>query len=151
LGWETSEAAEADRRSVYIFIKRSVAVPELEMLDSPDTTSSCEHRRVSITGPQALTFLNGDFTHAQAERLAGRILREAGTDRPAQVRLAFQLALNRPPTADQHKEALRFLEKQASQVMAETSAPNAEPDANLRALQAFCLVLLNMNEFFYLS
>ena len=151
LGWETSEAAEADRRSVYIFIKRSVAVPELEMLDSPDTTSSCEHRRVSITGPQALTFLNGDFTHAQAERLAGRLLREAGTDRPAQVRLAFQLALNRPPTAEQQQEALRFLEKQVSQVMAETPSPDAQAEANLRALQAFCLVLLNMNEFFYLS
>ncbi len=151
LGWETSEATEADRRSVYIFIKRSVAVPELEMLDSPDTTSSCEHRRVSITGPQALTFLNGDFTHTQAERLAGRLLREAGTDRSAQVRLAFQLALNRPPAAEQQQEALRFLEKQASQVMAETLAPDAQADANLRALQAFCLVLLNMNEFFYLS
>ena len=151
LGWETSEAAEADRRSVYIFIKRSVAVPELEMLDAPDNTSSCEHRRVSITGPQALTFLNGDFTHAQAKRLAERLLREAGADRLAQIRLAFQLALNRPPTADQHKEALRFLEKQASQVMAETSASNEEAVANLRALQAFCLVLLNMNEFFYLS
>ena len=151
LGWETSESAEADRRSVYIFIKRSVAVPELEMLDAPDNTSSCEHRRVSITGPQALTFLNGDFTHAQAKRLAERLLREAGADRIAQIRLAFQLALNRPPTADQRKEALRFLEKQASQVMAETPISKADVDANLRALQAFCLVLLNMNEFFYLS
>ena len=151
LGWETSEAAEADRRSVYIFIKRSVAVPELEMLDAPDNTSSCEHRRVSITGPQALTFLNGDFTHAQAKRLAERLLREAGADRLAQIRLAFQLALNRPPTADQRKEALRFLEKQASQVMADIPVSNTDVDVNLRALQAFCLVLLNMNEFFYLS
>ena len=35
--------------------------------------------------------------------------------------------------------------------MAEAPAPDAQAEANLRALQAFCLVLLNMNEFFYLS
>ena len=151
LGWDTSDPDEAARRSIYIFIKRSVAVPELEMLDAPDNTSSCEARRVSITGPQALTFLNGDFTHAQAERLAERLRREAGGDQRAQVRLAFKLVLNRPPTAEQHAEALRFLEEQAAQIQSETVDSNEYVDTNLRALAAFCLVLLNMNEFFYLS
>jgi len=151
LGWDTSDAEESARRSVYIFIKRSVAVPELEMLDVPDNTSSCESRRVSITGPQALTFLNGDFTHAQAKRLAERLRREAGKDRRAQIRLVFQLALNRQPTDDQLSEALRFIERQAAQVMTETADSNVYVDTNLHALQAFCLVLLNMNEFFYLS
>ena len=151
LGWETSDAAESSRRSIYVFIKRSLAVPELEMLDAPDNSSSCEHRRVSITGPQALTFLNGDFTNEQARLLAQRLRREAGGDTQAQIRLAFQLALSRPPSDEQIEEASRFLAKQAAQVKSDSAAPASELDAGLKSLEAFCLVLLNMNEFFYLS
>ncbi|HUG80564.1 MAG TPA: PSD1 and planctomycete cytochrome C domain-containing protein [Bryobacterales bacterium] len=151
LGWETSDAAESSRRSIYVFIKRSLAVPELEMLDAPDNSSSCEHRRVSITGPQALTFLNGDFTNEQARLLAQRLRREAGSDNQAQIRLAFQLALSRPPSDEQIEEASRFLAKQAAQVTSDSAAPASELDVGLKSLEAFCLVLLNMNEFFYLS
>ena len=59
-GWGKSDEREQARRSIYIFAKRSLAVPELELLDAPDTTSSCERRMVSTTGPQALTFLQRD-------------------------------------------------------------------------------------------
>ena len=65
-GWGKSDLPEQSRRSIYIFAKRSLGVPELEILDAPDTTSSCERRTVSTTGPQALTFLNGTFIHEQA-------------------------------------------------------------------------------------
>lgn len=151
LGWDTSDDDESSRRSIYVFIKRSLAVPELEMLDAPDNTSSCEHRRVSITGPQALTFLNGDFTNEQAKLLADRLLRESGGEQRAQVRHAFHLALGRPPTQAQIQEALNFLEKQAAQVKSDSAVPVSKREAKLKALEAFCLVLLNMNEFFYLS
>ena len=68
------------RRSIYIFAKRSLAVPELELLDAPDTTGSCDRRMVSTTGPQALTFLNGLFIHQQANAFASRLIDEAGPD-----------------------------------------------------------------------
>ena len=71
-------SANNARRSIYIFAKRSLAVPELELLDAPDTTSSCERRIVSTTGPQALTFLNGAFIHEQARHFAARLVAEAG-------------------------------------------------------------------------
>jgi hypothetical protein len=151
LGWETSESDEASRRSVYVFIKRSLAVPELEMLDTPDTTSSCEHRRVSITGPQALTFLNGVFTNQQAKLLADRLLREAGADQRAQVGHAFNLVLGRPPTDDQVRQALTFLEEQSRQIKSDLETPPNEQDVHRKALKALCLVLFNMNEFFYLG
>ena len=35
-----ADEEQVERRSVYIFVKRSLAVPELEVLDAPDTTSS---------------------------------------------------------------------------------------------------------------
>ena len=64
-GWGKSDEHEQRPRSIYIFAKRSLGVPEIELLDAPDSTSSCEQRIVSTTGPQALAFLNGAFIHEQ--------------------------------------------------------------------------------------
>jgi len=130
-GWGKSDERQQARRSVYIFVKRSLAVPELDLLDAPDTTSSCEARPVSTTAPQALTFLNGAFANEQARHLADRLRREAGDDPAAQVRRAFELALCRPPRDEEVKTSVAFLERQR--------------------LEAFCLVVLNLNEFVYLD
>ena len=109
LNWGEPDPEQNLRRSIYIFVKRSLAVPELELLDSPDTTSSCEQRRVSTTGPQALTFLNGDFAHEQARRLARRVMSATGDERDNQVRGAFRMGLSRGPRPDELKAALDFL------------------------------------------
>jgi hypothetical protein len=130
-GWGKSDEGQQARRSVYVFVKRSLAVPELELLDAPDTTSSCEARPVSTTAPQALTFFNGSFANEQAAHLAQRLRREVGSDPAAQVRRAFELALCRPPRDAELKAAVSFLGRQR--------------------LEAFCLVVLNLNEFVYLE
>ena len=72
-----------------------MGVPELEALDAPDTNSSCERRSVSTTGPQALTFLNGDFAWKQARHLQERVSEEAGVDPVKQISRVFQLVLGR--------------------------------------------------------
>jgi hypothetical protein len=143
-GWGKSDERQASRRSIYIFVKRSLAVPELDLLDAPDTTSSCEQRPVSTTGPQALTFLNGAFTHEQARHFARRLLREAGPDPAAQVDRAFRLALARPPRPEELAAARGFLDRQRR--LLEKEAPNAPPEAPLAALG---VVLFNTNEFVY--
>ncbi len=130
-GWGKSDERQQARRSVYVFVKRSLAVPELDLLDTPDTTSSCEARPVSTTAPQALTFLNGAFANEQAGHFAARLRREAGADPAAQVRWAFELALCRPPRDEELKASVAFLGRQR--------------------LEAFCLVVLNLNEFVYLD
>jgi hypothetical protein len=130
-GWGKSDERQQARRSVYIYVKRVLAVPELELLDAPDTTTSCEARPVSTTAPQALTFLNGAFANEQAGRFAERLRREAGDDPAAQVRRAFELALCRPPRDEELKTSVAFVERQR--------------------LEAFCLVVLNLNEFVYLD
>jgi hypothetical protein len=151
-GWGKSDEHQAARRSVYIFVKRVLAVPELELLDSPDTTSSCEQRPVSTTAPQALTFLNGDFMRGQARYFAVRLVREAGTDAAAQVRRAFELALNRKARAEELELALNFLKDQKRQISADAADGGpAVPDPGRQALEGFCLVLLNTNEFVYLN
>jgi hypothetical protein len=144
-GWGKSEEREAARRSVYLFVKRSLPVPELEVLDTPDTTFSCEQRPISTTAPQALTFLNGDFINQQARYFAARLEREAGSEANAQVRQAFVLGLCRPPKPEEERAALTFLARQQRQIEAE----GLPGDAQKKALEAFCLVLLNTNEFVY--
>jgi Protein of unknown function (DUF1553)/Protein of unknown function (DUF1549) len=151
-GWGKSDDREQSRRSIYIFAKRSLAVPELELLDAPDTTNSCERRMVSTTGPQALTFLNGEFVHQQAGYFASRLVALAGPTQRDQVEQAFVLALGRPPRAFETQAALEFLEKQERQIRADaagTQSSVAGVDARRKALEAFCLVVLNMNEFVY--
>jgi hypothetical protein len=147
-GWGKSDARQSARRSIYVFAKRSLALPELELLDTPDSTSPCEQRITSTTAPQALTFLNGTFMHEQAAHLAARLQREAGDDSAAQIRHAFELALCRPPSIEEMRLAETFLAKQRWQIESESTAGS---DARQRALAAFCLVLLNTNEFAYLD
>jgi hypothetical protein len=149
-GWGKSDDRQAARRSIYIFSKRSLAVPELEVLDAPDTTSSCEQRDVSTTGPQALIFLNGDFTRERAQHLAARLRQESGSDRERQIRNAYELAFGRKPNSQETAAALRFLANHQKQIEIDGNAAG-QTDAATGALQAFCLVVLNSNEFFYLE
>ena len=151
-GWGKSDEKQAARRSVYIFVKRSLAVPELEVLDTPDTTSSCEQRLVSTTGPQALTFLNGEFAHRQARHFAKRLTSHAGPSAKEQIEKAFELALSRPPDKKELKVATDFLEAQRRQIEADGKDKGpANVEAGKKAMEAFCLVLLNTNEFFFLN
>jgi hypothetical protein len=151
-GWGHSDENQASRRSVYIFVKRSLAVPELDLLDAPDTTSSCEARMVSTTGPQALTFLNGAFAHERAKNFAARLVTDAGDDPGAQVRRAFELALCRPATDEEVRASVTFLEKQQKQIAEDARKEQRDPgDPRRHALEAFCLVMLNANEFVYID
>ncbi len=151
-GWGDSTEQQASRRSIYVFSKRSLAVPELEALDAPDTSSSCEQRRVSTTGPQALIFLNGDFIHQQAGYFAARLVREAGNDPKERVRRAFELALGRPPNSSELRVALDFLRAHERQIRADRRAAERKAgDSDGEGLEGFSLTLLNTNEFFYLN
>jgi hypothetical protein len=151
-GWGKSDDRQSARRSIYIFVKRNLAVPELEVLDAPDTTSSCEQRIVSTTGPQALTFLNGEFTQQQARYFASRLLTEVGQAARSQIERAFELALCRPPCQEELNNAMDFLVSQQQQIKADAPAARLnDSEARQKALEAFCLVLLNTNEFIYLN
>ena len=151
-GWGKSDEREQARRSIYIFAKRSLGVPEIELLDAPDSTSSCEQRIVSTTGPQALAFLNGAFIHEQARHFAARLVTEAGSQPKDRVELAFSLALSRAPRPEETRAALSFLETQQQQIKRESAGANparGPTDSSRMALEAFCLVVLNTNEFVY--
>jgi hypothetical protein len=149
-GWNTSEPAQAARRSVYIFVKRTLIVPEMEVLDFPSSEESCQQRVVSTVAPQALTLLNGEFMHEQARAMAERISRDAPIDEGARIERAYRLALSRLPSPAERVAVLQFLARQRAQIAAD--APDEAGQAiRIKSLAALCLVLLNTNEFAYLQ
>ena len=156
-GWGKFDERESARRSIYVFVKRSLLVPEMELLDFADTNTSCEQRPVSTIPTQALTLLNGDFLNTEAAHFAERLAREAGDQPSAQIERAYRLALCRNPTAEEMSAALAFLERQTAQVIVEdhardiTQAGQPARNAPRVALAALCLVIYNLNEFVYVD
>jgi len=71
--------------------------------------------------------MNGALVHEESEFLARRIVKDAGEDRSAQVRRAFEIVFNRQPQPDEIATFVKF----------------AGP------LDAVCRVLMNSNEFLY--
>ena len=128
--WEPNEKeADARRRSVYIFQRRSLPLPMMAAFDATVFSESCDRRSVTTTPLQALSMMNGYLVHEEADHLARRIEREAGADRGKQIARAFEIVLNRPARND---ELDKF------------NAPSL-------SLVTLCRVLFNSNEFIYVE
>jgi mono/diheme cytochrome c family protein len=134
------------RRSIYIFVKRSVLLPMIEVFDCPVTVVSAPNRATSTVSPQALALMNNEFVLEQAQFFAERVTKEAGSERNKQIVRAFQLALQRQPSKQEHDWSLNFLKTQTDGY---TQRKHERPDA--AALRDFCHALLNLNEFLYLD
>jgi len=127
----TSDPREHDRRSVYLFVKRSFRLPMMESFDAPDTSASCARRETSTIAPQSLTLMNSEFMNRHAANLAARVQKEAGASQDAQVDRAFRLALARAPDAAERQRAIELL--------------------NRHSLPRLCLLLFNLSEFLYVD
>ena len=79
--------------AIYIFVRRNARYPMLEVYDMPDTHETCARRDVTTTAPQALSYLNSDQAMNWAQSFAGRLIEEAGSDRAAQIDLAYRVRL----------------------------------------------------------
>jgi hypothetical protein len=125
------DAAEHNRRSVYLYVKRSFPYPMFQTFDVPDSSASCPRRDTTTVAPQALALLNSEFMLEQARRLAERVRKQSAGGPDLWIDTAWRLVLGRAPTASERERAQRFL-----------------AESPLREL---CLVLLNMNEFLYVD
>ena len=160
--WPVSNLDERRRRSLYMFQRRNLVHPAMEIFDVADANLPCERRRPSITAPQVLLLLNGDLAHNAARALADRLRQECGTDPTAQVERLYQRVLNRSPDDVERPLCLQFLTEPgpsladqgaAATPSATNPAPSPSPPAGepLDALGRLCLVLLNSSEFLYLD
>lgn len=127
----TRDESEYRRRSIYLFAKRNLRLPFMEAFDAPDFQASCARRESSTHAPQALELLNGALANAQAEALARRLEREAGSSPRRQVELGYRLVAGRAPRPAELGAALQFLKTQ----------PRRE----------FALALFNLNAFLYVN
>ncbi len=87
---------ERNRRAIYAYRVRGQADPLMEVFNQPSPNESCERRDASAVSPQALTMMNSTYATSRSIAFAQRLKREA-PDTPRQVRLAYELALGRPP------------------------------------------------------
>jgi hypothetical protein len=134
------------RRSIYFFVKRSQLIPFLTLFDAPDGLQGMEQRTTTTVAPQALLLLNNALVRQCAHELAGRV---AGPqDRPMAdaIREAYARALGRPPSADELRIALAFVEDGLA-----VYRKDGKADPRRRALTDFCHVLLELNEFVYID
>ncbi|WP_425615635.1 PSD1 and planctomycete cytochrome C domain-containing protein [Anatilimnocola sp. NA78] len=143
-----TEGPDHWRRSVYIYVKRQMPFPLLELFDIPSTAHTCDCRQDSTIPTQALVLMNDQFTQDQASWLAKRVQREAGQDPRAASGRALWLALGREPTSSRLSEAEDFLRIQTEFHQA---AKKTTVDSALLALTDLCHVLLNSNEFLYVD
>jgi hypothetical protein len=118
------------RRSVYVFARRNLRFPFLEVFDLPDSNLSCPKRERSTTAPQALALLNADDVLEAAKALAAR-LTAAAASADERITLAYRLTLGRSPSAAEVQQARAFLQESP--------------------LSELCRALVNVNEFVYLD
>ncbi len=139
-GWGKSSAADRSRRSVYIFIKRSLIPPELSAFDFPETDTSCEARFLTTQAAQAMNMLNGAFVQEQASHLAENATKN-GAGLEENLRVAIELAYSRPANRDEIQRAIKRIG-----TLREKFGLSEH-----QAFREYCLVLLNSNEFIYLD
>lgn len=147
--WPEFNEQSASRRTVYAFIKRSLLVPMLEVLDLCDTTRTFPKRNVTTVPTQALTLYNGEFVNRQARHMAERLRREAGEDTERQITHAWRLAFCRMPTESESSTMLTFYRDELVGLRAEVPEPASDAEVEGRALVQLCRVILNLNEFVY--
>ena len=139
--WGQSPPEEANRRSVYVKVKRSLLVPILNQFDQANTDSTCPVRFSTIVPTQSLTMLNGKFINDQALAFANRMRWEGGVTVEDRVRFGLRLVLCREPEPTEIQQALTFMQE-----LQQSDGVSSEV-----ALDRFALLALNLNEFVFLD
>ncbi|HWK52895.1 MAG TPA: DUF1549 and DUF1553 domain-containing protein, partial [Hyphomicrobiales bacterium] len=156
-----SDDASSHRRSLYVFTRRSLPYPLLEVFNMASPQQSHAKREVTTTPLQALTLLNSELTYDWSRALAGRVINTAGADEDARFDALFSILLARAPTTQEREELKRFLDDQ-ERLLREQSQNGAQAlalpsnlrDGQLNAFRAAAFVDLahavaNTNEAVY--
>lgn len=139
-GWGKSSEQDQNRRSIYIHVKRSLLHPLLTAFDFPDPDLTCEDRFDTLQPGQALALLNSDFIHKQAGKLAGKIDAANVADDEV-VRRTVREVLSREATSDEAADGETFIQ----------ALQKDDGVSRQRAIELYCLTVLNWNEFLFLD
>ena len=141
--WPTNvkDGPKTWRRSIYVFMRRSMRVPFFETFDVPDAMQSRGVREKTTVATQALLLLNNQFVRQQAAHFAERV-KEASKAHPnenlpgqlrAIVEEAYWLAFSRKPTETEIALGTELMSEEG------------------QTIENFCHILLTLNEFVYVD
>jgi hypothetical protein len=136
--------AESNKRSIYMMTLRNRRHAFLGLFDGADPNATTPQRQVTTVPTQSLYFMNDEFFHAQAEKVAERLLRQP--DEAARVHELFRIVLQRSPTASELEAAYGFLQEYQSAI---TEIPATDQPLNIWS--ALSRLLMSSNEFLYLD
>ena len=137
--------AAAQRRSIYLRVRRSEPVSVLQAFDQPVMETNCLKRNQSTVSTQSLTLLNSDFMSQAAESFAARVLRES-PETP--LERAVELAFSRRMSALEESVLREFFGEQTER---HANNEQSEDGARLLAMADLCHLLLGANEFVYVD
>ena len=134
------------RRSIYLRLKRTQLVPELQMFDAPDALQGIGTRSTTTVAPQALMLLNSGLVRDCAADLAARLDATDTLPVTAFVNAIFMACLARLPEADETETTVRLFDSQIH------SYSQKRPDeaAHLARID-LCQTILCLNEFVYVE
>ncbi len=156
--WKMSEGAQATRRSIYTYWKRTSPHPQMIALDAP-SRETCVVRRTQTNTPiAALASFNDPALLGAARGLARRALSDSSDDLRAQAARMFLVALSRDASPEELDRLVAFLETERARFAADAAARNAflAADATLApqtdpsvfaALASGANLILNLDEF----
>ncbi len=139
--WGNSPLEEQNRRAVYIKIKRSLKDPMLTGFDFADTDAPCPQRFTTTVATQALNMINSNFVNEKAAIFAKRLEEEVNGDMSARITRGLEIVTSKPA----NPKSVEI----AQQMIKTLKDEHGLDDQN--ALQRFCLVALNMNEFIFVD
>lgn len=115
--WVVSkDKKDHNRRSLYIFTRRSLPYPMLETFDMATAQEAHSKRDVTTTPLQSLALFNSDIVLGWSQALAGRVIQEAGQDESAQIDRLYEILFSRT-ASDEEKETLQaFLDQHEKSV-----------------------------------
>jgi len=131
-GFKPVETFSSDglKRSIYAHKVRRERDAIFGAFDCPDAGQSTAKRRESTTPVQALNLFNSTFTLDRAKAFAKRIQVDGGPDLQEQIRIAYDIAVQRNPTAIELSTALDVVQT--------------------HGLEPLCRALFNCNEVIFI-
>jgi hypothetical protein len=114
---------ERNRRTIYVFQKRSIVNPVVEQFNGANMDESCERRETSIVPTQVFALFNSKFANDTALAFAARVRKMAAAP-SGQLDHAYRLAFSRLPSPAEREILLshyaRALERERKTTLPET-------------------------------
>ncbi|MET0380191.1 MAG: DUF1549 and DUF1553 domain-containing protein [Spongiibacteraceae bacterium] len=115
--WTVSkDPADHNRRSLYVFTRRSVAYPLLDTFDMASPQQVHSKRSVTTTPLQALALANSELVFQWSQALAGRVIAEAGSDPGAELDRLYEILFARKPDRSERAQLEKFLAGQEVEI-----------------------------------